>query len=358
MKVPRNDGWRPIATMALAAALLAATTTARPALGQGGAPPPDVSAEIAAAIKAGEAAAGSAALTAGLTDARARTEFINQTRARAQETAIAEAVVRGIAKHPDSVSAIVRGAVERAPIHRGAVVYRARIAFPAFAPQIVVAAGGEPTVSPSAYATTPAFAARPAYVPRPAYTPQPAPVPPRVAAAAAPPLPAMTAAAPQAPILPFGLSEVRLGVVDHDGGVFGRSEERGIDVTLEARFAPFAWGFWETIWRPRPHVGMNVNTAGFTSSVYLGLTWDWTIWGPVFGSFAFGGALHNGETSTTDLDRKELGSRVLFRGALELGYRFLERHALALRLDHMSNASLTDKNEGMDTLGIVYGYSF
>ena len=105
-------------------------------------------------------------------------------------------------------------------------------------------------------------------------------------------------------------------------------------------------------------VGANINTAGDTSAFYLGMTWDWDVWGPVFITLDLGFAVHNGETTTLELGKKELGSRALFREALELGYRFLDRHAVSVRLDHMSNASLTEQNEGLDTFGVVYGYSF
>ena len=78
----------------------------------------------------------------------------------------------------------------------------------------------------------------------------------------------------------------------------------------------------------------------------------------MFFSFDLGGAVHDGKTSTIKLDRKELGSRVLFREAVEISYRFQGHHALSLRIDHISNASIADNNEGLDTIGLVYGYSF
>ena len=76
------------------------------------------------------------------------------------------------------------------------------------------------------------------------------------------------------------------------------------------------------------------------------------------GAFAFGGAAHTGKLQTSRLDRKELGSRVLFYLATELGYRITPKHSVSLRVDHMSNASLADNNEGLDTVGLIYGYHF
>lgn len=157
---------------------------------------------------------------------------------------------------------------------------------------------------------------------------------------------------------PFGLSEFRIGIAHHDSGVFGRNKEDGPDIALQARFQPFTGGLWDKIWRPRPHVGLNVNTRGDTSSVYAGLTWQWDFWSRAFVSFDFGAALHDGKLSTDKPGRKELGSRILFREALELGYRIDSHNTLSLRLDHMSNAKLADNNEGLDTVGLIYGYRF
>ena len=71
--------------------------------------------------------------------------------------------------------------------------------------------------------------------------------------------------------------------------------------------------------------------------------------------------------------RKSLGCRMLFREAINFGYRFKKRHAVMMHLNHNSNASLCEKNtrdgtaegrhnvvlnEGLESLGIQYGYMF
>ena len=356
------------------------------ALAQGGALPADVAQALDAAIAAGNSAADNAAISAAIARAPAHNDVAARTRLRIAETAITEAVVSGIARHPGSASAIVGAAIQRAPGYRDAIVHRAGIAFPAFTSEIAAGAGMAPPPAPPAYTPQPSYAALATYAPAsggiapPAYAPAPvyAPTPsytqtqgyvtydqPTVMAGSDPAItaPGATAMRPEATAPGragpwFGISEVRLGVHHHDGGVFGRNKEDGVDVSIEARFARFTGGFWDTIGQPRAHLGVNINSAGDTSSAYAGLTWDWQIWGPFFGSFELGGAVHDGKTSTIKLDRKELGSRVLFREALEIGYRFQGHHALSLRFDHMSNASLADNNEGLDTVGVVYGYSF
>ncbi len=183
----------------------------------------------------------------------------------------------------------------------------------------------------------------------------------RVRTAAPPPRVTEIAAAgppPRARAGPLGISELRIGLSDHDTGVFGDAKEDGPDVALQIRFASLTGGFWDTLLQPRPTIGANLSTEGETNVLYGGLTWDWTLWGPVFFSFTLGGTVHDGETETLDPDRKELGSRVLFHLGGDLGVRFLEHHSLALHLDHMSNAKLADENDGLDTVGILYGYSF
>jgi hypothetical protein len=59
-----------------------------------------------------------------------------------------------------------------------------------------------------------------------------------------------------------------------------------------------------------------------------------------------------------DWDRKALGSRVLFHIPVEIGYRLDEHNSLSAYFEHMSNAYTVDPNEGMDRLGVRYGYRF
>ena len=362
------------------------------ALAQGGALPADVVAALDAAIAAGDSAADNAAISAAIARAPAHNDVAARTQLRISKTAITEAVVSGIARHPGSTSAIVGAAIERAPSYRDAIVRRAGIAFPAFANEIAAGAGMAPPPAPPAYTPQPSYAALatyapasggiapPAYAPAPVYAPTPSytqtPTYTQTPGYVTYDQPTVMAGSDQATTAPdatamrseatapgragpwFGISEVRLGVHHHDAGIFGRNKEDGFDVSIEARFARLTGGFWDTIGQPRAHLGVNINSEGDTSSAYTGLTWDWQIWGPVFFSLDLGGAVHDGKTSTIKLDRKELGSRVLFREAVEIGYRFEGHHALSLRLDHMSNASITDNNEGLDTVGVIYGYSF
>lgn len=151
-------------------------------------------------------------------------------------------------------------------------------------------------------------------------------------------------------------SEIRLGVSAHDIGLLGSDKEDGLDVNGEVLFEPPA--FLRPAGSPRPHVGMSVNTSGDTSQVYAGLTWAVEPDERWFAEFSFGTAVHDGELHDNGHGDKALGSRVLFRGALAVGYR-LDRHAsVSLVFDHESNAGLADDNEGLNNLGLRWGYRF
>ena len=157
------------------------------------------------------------------------------------------------------------------------------------------------------------------------------------------------------PLLGF-LSEIRFGVLAHDYGPFSRNKEDGYDLNAEFLFASPA--IFDVIWAPRPHVGITRNSEGRTSTTYAGLTWDWRFWQDYFFEFAWGASRHNGNTTQENVEFKDLGCKTLFREALELGYRMGKHHALSLHFSHISNAKLCDKNEGLETFGLRYGYRF
>jgi lipid A 3-O-deacylase len=161
------------------------------------------------------------------------------------------------------------------------------------------------------------------------------------------------------------VDELRLGAFRHDAGVFGTHKEAGVDLNGELRFV--SPDILKAIWAPRPHVGVSVNTIGNTSQAYAGLTWTFTLAHGLFGAndrlfldASLGGAVHDGNlnNSPDDQKHKELGSRVLFRESLELGWAFIPGQSISIFLDHVSNANLSSSNEGLDNLGLRYGIKF
>ena len=152
------------------------------------------------------------------------------------------------------------------------------------------------------------------------------------------------------------VSEIRLGILIHDVGPFSSSEESGTDVNLEFLFNSSK--YLERIWAPRPHLGLTLNSNDDTNQAYFGLTWEFDVWPHLFLGLSLGGSFHDGQTKTDRIDKKELGCKLLFRESLEVGYRFGNRHAITAYLDHLSNANLCDKNEGLENVGMRYGYRF
>lgn len=156
-----------------------------------------------------------------------------------------------------------------------------------------------------------------------------------------------------------GIEEFRLGVLAHNKGPIASHREHGVQLNVEFLFdSP---SFLKYILSPRPHIGGSVNTTGQTSFVYTGLTWTWDIYQGLFLDFSLGGAVHDGwlESSDPAPNRRLLGSRVLFRESIELGYRFFDHHSLSIMLDHVSNAGLlSDRNQGNDDIGIRYGWHY
>lgn len=153
------------------------------------------------------------------------------------------------------------------------------------------------------------------------------------------------------------IHEVKVGALQHDtdGLWSGYKRESGFDVNAEIIFNAPAdlWG--GTV---RPALGVSVNSSGDTSKAYGVARWETDILDRSFFALGVGAAMHNGHTKLTRSDRKALGSKVLFYFPIELGYRLNEHNNVSVFFDHVSNAWMASPNEGMDTLGIRFGYTF
>ena len=168
---------------------------------------------------------------------------------------------------------------------------------------------------------------------------------------------ALPAAAQQVPFM----REVKLGVVAHDipGLWSGFRLEHGIGVNGEVILSPALPLFGGHI---RPALGgtYTIPQSGHraTSKAYADARWMIESQSGLFLSLGIGAAIHDGVLATTDIDRKALGRRVLFHFPLELGWRFDAHNSISLYFDHISNAYTSSTNEGLDTLGVRYGYRF
>ena len=152
------------------------------------------------------------------------------------------------------------------------------------------------------------------------------------------------------------LYEIRTGILVHDVPVWSLTrQEGGVDFNAEIIFGfPNSRLFSGVV---RTNLGFSLNNQGDTSKVYTGLLWEY-IWDcGLLLNLGLGLAAHDGKLDNSD-DRKELGSRLLFRIPLEMGLLFTRHQGISMMFDHVSNAYLADPNEGLDTIGLRYIYRF
>lgn len=153
------------------------------------------------------------------------------------------------------------------------------------------------------------------------------------------------------------VSEMRFGVLAHDVPLWASAarEDRCCDINLEILFAPSIALLGGRI---SPALGGNLNVNGDTSSIYLDARWQLETASGLFFGLGLGVAVHDGERHLVSLDRKALGSSVLFHIPFEIGMRLDAHNFVSIYYEHMSNGELAAENEGLDRLGVRYGYRF
>jgi lipid A 3-O-deacylase len=152
--------------------------------------------------------------------------------------------------------------------------------------------------------------------------------------------------------------ELTIGALSHDVPDLWsrfRRETVSADINIEAQLSPSMALFMGTL---RPAIGGSINTDGQTSHAYIDARWTYEAPSGLFLGLGLGGAVHDGNTDKSDPSRKALGSRLLFHIPLELGYRLDAHNSVSAYFEHTSNAYTQTYNEGMDRLGIRYGYRF
>lgn len=159
------------------------------------------------------------------------------------------------------------------------------------------------------------------------------------------------------------IDEFKAGLMAHDITLGGRHVENGADINGEILFV--SPSFLDVIGAPRPHLGGWVNTRGNTDAAYAGLTWGLPIFKSIFGESdgltiygSLGGALQDGYEDSAPAGRKRLGSPVLFRESVELGYQITPVYSISAMVDHISNANLGSHNAGITNAGARVGIRF
>lgn len=166
--------------------------------------------------------------------------------------------------------------------------------------------------------------------------------------------------------------EVIFGVLAHDVHFLG-GKEHGVDLNPEIILPSPVTNEWAAslppylAWmvQPRPTVGGEINTSGFTDQAYFGATWSWLLVSNVVQpddgivlNYFFGPGFNDGDIIGTAPDRKSLGSHVLFREALDLGYRITPVYEISAHIDHVSNGGLAKQNESLNDVGVRFGVHF
>lgn len=156
-------------------------------------------------------------------------------------------------------------------------------------------------------------------------------------------------------------TEVRIGLLAHNKGPIASETEDGPDINIayHQQFAKADWG--NTLVGFYAHGGAVINLADGTSYIYAGLN-SMNAFGDSNFYFEIGGgfAVHDGDLEKKSEDRREMGSRVLFRFESSIGYQFNNDMSLSFFFDHISNGSILndDDNKGLDTYGLRWGWVF
>jgi hypothetical protein len=167
-------------------------------------------------------------------------------------------------------------------------------------------------------------------------------------------------------------SEVKLGILAHDVRFLG-GKESGVDLNPEIIWqSPVSDALAATVpdylrWavQPRPTIGGEINTSGFTNQAYVGATWSWLLASNLLRpgdgialSYFFGPGFNDGDIIAKAPNRKSLGAHILFREAFDLGYLITPVYQVSVFIDHVSNGGLAKQNESINDVGVRFGYRF
>lgn len=171
------------------------------------------------------------------------------------------------------------------------------------------------------------------------------------------------------------LDEVRLGVLFHDVlPVYRTHHEDGVDLNGELYFVSPVPDRWLSdvrpslhwLLQPRPSLGVDANTVGATSQVYVSAVWSvdlnngGALWpdGTVFTDFGAGPAYNTGHVVTQSRRHLSLGSNLLFHLSVDLGVRLTRVLSASVYFEHSSNAGLAADNPGLNNVGLRMGIRF
>ncbi|UCD88930.1 MAG: acyloxyacyl hydrolase [Desulfobacterales bacterium] len=153
------------------------------------------------------------------------------------------------------------------------------------------------------------------------------------------------------------LHEISLGILAHDVDDLwsGTRKEGGFDINAEMVFKQPLKDLFHG--RIRPNLGVSINSQNDTSKIYGGILWELAS-RSLFFNVGIGLAIHDGELKANKDNKKGLGARILFRIPIEAGLTIHGRHRFSIIFEHISNGYIAHPNEGLDSLGLKYGFLF
>ncbi|WP_298916048.1 acyloxyacyl hydrolase [uncultured Algimonas sp.] len=198
------------------------------------------------------------------------------------------------------------------------------------------------------------------------------------------------------------LSELRVGVTEHDVEIFGLGSDKGKENSgaINAEILFDEPDFLKPFLSPQPWIGGTLNLGGRTSYGGAGLLFRQTLGERFYGDWSTGLVVHDGtleidlpsfltdpsfpldvliddpdgltleqvrraQIENSEFERRlnteiEFGSRVLFRNAFTLGYRVSDAWAGELFYEHLSHGKILSSgpNEGLDAYGVRVAYRF
>jgi hypothetical protein len=152
-------------------------------------------------------------------------------------------------------------------------------------------------------------------------------------------------------------SEFRAGLAAHDTKPISSGREAGAALNGELFLSPI-FGTETGRVSLRPSIGGTASLSGDTSYGFVDLTAEVSPFDPIFFDLGGGVAVHDGYDHPGPADRKDLGSRVLFHVAADVGARLTDHFGLSVYFDHLSNAGLARHNEGLETIGLRGSWRF
>lgn len=103
----------------------------------------------------------------------------------------------------------------------------------------------------------------------------------------------------------------------------------------------------EHMWLFKPFGGAMATTDGALHG-FAGVLMDIPLWDRIYITPSFAPGLYY------DGNGKDLHNTVEFRSQIEISYRFQNGHRLGASFNHISNASLGDKNPGVESAAVTY----